>query len=232
MRNAEKEEQLKKEAEAEEARDKAAWDAKMKTKPKPKKKAKKASKKMDIDDPPGDEEMKEPDAKVEVVEQGYAVKIVPGAGPTFTIRKGDKVSFKDDPLPWTVEKVRAEEVSVDLKRGERTKNTVATKLIPAIDEKDLKTPTGWYRIVGVVTHKGQDANAGHYIGYARESEIPAKGPLQPKQPARWLKFDDERTTVVDDAHMQQLYGGTGDMQMGYLCIYAECEPWEEDAIRS
>merc|ERR1719510_293022 len=173
------------------------------------------------------------DQKVEVVDNGMAVKIIRGVGPTFTIRQGDKVKCKSDPEPWTVSKLRTEDPAsptIDLTRGENTKNTLP-KFVSKVDaEPTLKKPTGFYRIVGLVTHKGQSAASGHYIGYAREPGRPAKG-FREKKEARWLKFDDEYTSVVDDAHMQQLYGGTGDMQMGYLCVYAECEPWEEDAIR-
>jgi len=236
-RQAAKEAALKKEADKEKARAKAAWEAKL-----GKGKKKDGDKAMDVDEPSPapkgddkkeatekDEEMKEP-AKVELIEKGFAVKIMRGVGPAFIVRKGDKVKIAEDPEPWTVDKVRAEEVTVDLKRGDRTKNALPGTLEPA-PEASLKKPTGWYRIVGLVTHKGQSAAAGHYIGYAREPDKPAKGPYGEKLPARWLKFDDDRTTVVDDSHVKQLYGGTGDMQMGYLCVYAECEPWEEDSIR-
>lgn len=234
-----KEKALKAEAEKEKARAKAKWDKKMGRDAKGNK-MKDGDKAMDVDDAPSkdekkdaqdskDEEMKEP-AKVEVIEKGFAVKIVRGAGPAFIVRKGDKVKIAEDPEPWTVDKVRAEEVTVDLKRGDHVKNALPNTLKPAA-EASLGKPTGWYRIVGLVTHKGQSAGAGHYIGYGREPDKPAKGPYGEKMPARWLKFDDDRTTVVDDAHVKQLYGGTGDMQMGYLCVYAECEPWEEDSIR-
>merc|ERR1719461_2824013 len=115
-----------------------------------------------------DEEMKEA-TKVEVIEKGFAVKIMRGVGPAFIVRKGDKVKLPEDPEPWTVDKVRAEEVSVDLKRGDRTKNALPASLQPA-PEAALQKPTGWYRIVGLVTHKGQSAASGHYIGYAREPQ--------------------------------------------------------------
>merc|ERR1711879_378476 len=122
---------LKAEADKEKARAEAAWAAKM-----AKGKKKDGDKAMDVDestpapkdeakDAAGakDEEMKEA-TKVEVIEKGFAVKIMRGVGPAFIVRKGDKVQCAEDPEPWTVDKVRADEVTVDLKRGDRTKNAL------------------------------------------------------------------------------------------------------------
>jgi len=185
---------------------------------------------MDIDE----KETKENAEKVnvEVVEHGFGVSIKRGAGPVFIVRKGSKVRVKNESSDWTVSKIHADGPTIDLVAGERVKNTIPELLSPTKDDDEIKLskPTGYYRIVGLVTHKGQSANSGHYIGYAREPAVKAKG-ARKATPARWLKFDDEYTSVVDDAHMIQLYGGTGDMQMGYICIYKECDVWEEDEER-
>jgi len=202
--------------------------------------AKKKSMAMDIDEKDEVKEKKKEAAKntvstdnvdVEVVEQGFGVRIKRGAGPVFIIRKGSKVRVKNESSDWTVSKIHVDGPTVDLVKGERKKNTIPEYLSPISNEEiKLSKPTGYYRIVGLVTHKGLSANSGHYIGYAREPAVPASG-ARPKQPARWLKFDDDYTSIVDDAHIQQLFGGTGDMQMGYICIYKECEVWEEDEVR-
>lgn len=187
---------------------------------------------MDIDEKETDLKEDTDKVDVEIVEQGFGVSIKRGAGPVFIVRKGSKVRVKNESSDWTVSKINADGPTVDLVKGERKKNTIPEYLSPttATDEIKLKMPTGYYRIVGLVTHKGQSSSSGHYIGYARERAVKATASRQ-KQPARWLKFDDEYTTVVDDAHIQQLFGGTGDMQMGYICIYKECDVWEEDEVR-
>jgi len=194
---------------------------------------------MDIDEKGTDLKENVENVDVEVVEHGFGVKIKRGAGPVFIVRKGSKVRVKNESSDWVVSKIHADGPTVDLVKGERKKNTIPENLSPTDydekkssddDEIKLSKPTGYYRIVGLVTHKGQSASSGHYIGYAREPAVKADGPRKAR-PARWLKFDDEYTMEVDDAHMQQLYGGTGDMQMGYICIYKECDVWEEDEER-
>jgi len=187
---------------------------------------------MEIDEKETDLKENTENIDVEVVEHGFGVRIKRGAGPVFIVRKGSKVRVKNESSDWTVSKIHADGPTVDLVKGERKKNTIPENLSPTTDDEEIKLskPTGYYRIVGLVTHKGQSANSGHYIGYAREPAVKACGSKK-GQPARWLKFDDEYTSEVDDAHMQQLYGGTGDMQMGYICIYKECEVWEEDEER-
>lgn len=201
--------------------------------------AKKKGMAMDIDEKKTDLKENMENVDVEVVEHGFGVSIKRGAGPVFVVRAGSKVRVKNESSDWVVSKIHADGPTVDLVAGERKRNTIPENLSPTEcdekkssddDEIKLSKPTGYYRIVGLVTHKGQSASSGHYIGYAREPATKADGPKKAR-PARWLKFDDEYTMEVDDAHIQQLYGGTGDMQMGYICIYKECEVWEEDEER-
>jgi len=76
-------------------------------------------------------------------------------------------------------------------------------------EKEKETElneTGFYELVGLVTHKGLSANSGHYIGYAKDAK---RG---------WIKYDDEVVTEVSPDEVKKLYGG-GQWQMGYECFY-------------
>merc|ERR1719334_2587786 len=80
--------------------------------------------------------------------------------------------------------------------------------------------TGYYRLRGVVTHKGLSAQSGHYIGYVLD---PKKG---------WIQFDDEYSTEVHAEHVKQLYGGTGHTQMSYVCYYERLAAGGEDKIQN
>jgi len=66
--------------------------------------------------------------------------------------------------------------------------------------------SGYYELMGLVTHKGLSANSGHYIGYVKDVK---RG---------WLKFDDDIVTEVPEDDIKKLYGG-GQWQMGYECFY-------------
>ncbi|ETO34143.1 ubiquitin specific protease 14-like isoform 1 [Reticulomyxa filosa] len=76
----------------------------------------------------------------------------------------------------------------------------------AMDVDPSSNESGYYELIGLVTHKGLSANSGHYIGYVKD---PKRG---------WLKFDDEVVTEVSADDIKKLYGG-GQWQMGYECFY-------------
>jgi len=86
-----------------------------------------------------------------------------------------------------------------------------------IDEKEeekvdlSKLESGYYELIGLITHKGLGANSGHYIGYAKDSK---RG---------WIKYDDDVVSSVKDDEIKTLYGG-GQWQMGYQCFYRKMEP--------
>jgi len=66
--------------------------------------------------------------------------------------------------------------------------------------------SGQYELQSVVTHKGRDADSGHYIGWVKQPD------------GRWFKFDDAVVTEVKEAEIVALSGG-GDWHMAYLVIY-------------
>lgn len=70
--------------------------------------------------------------------------------------------------------------------------------------------SGFYELIGLITHKGLSANSGHYIGYSKDTK---RG---------WLKFDDDVVTEVKEDDIKKLYGG-GQWQMGYVCFYRKIE---------
>jgi hypothetical protein len=72
-------------------------------------------------------------------------------------------------------------------------------------------PAGWtgtYELHGIVTHKGRDADSGHYIGWVRQS--PGS--------RFWWKYDDDKVSETNTEEIMTLKGG-GDKDMAYLVFY-------------
>jgi len=78
-----------------------------------------------------------------------------------------------------------------------------------LENQELQT--GYYELIGLVTHKGLSANSGHYIGYVKTEK---RG---------WLKFDDENVAEINEQDLKNLYGG-GQWQMAYELFYRKVEP--------
>jgi len=77
-----------------------------------------------------------------------------------------------------------------------------------ISPDPLENQNGLYELIAIVSHQGMYAEGGHYIGWAKESQD------------RWIKFDDDKVSVVDDAQIQKLDGrGGGDWHIAYLLLY-------------
>lgn len=67
---------------------------------------------------------------------------------------------------------------------------------------------GNYDLHSIVTHKGQSADGGHYMGYARQG----------KGSSSWWKYDDDTVTeTTTDAILK--YSGGGDINTAYLAFY-------------
>jgi ubiquitin carboxyl-terminal hydrolase 14 len=76
-------------------------------------------------------------------------------------------------------------------------------------------PTGRYQLIAVLTHQGRSSDAGHYIAWTN------------KKDDKWVKYDDETTTVVNFTDVLELKGG-GDWHMAYICVYKRMEiPFSE-----
>ncbi|MES1915698.1 MAG: hypothetical protein MHM6MM_007609 [Cercozoa sp. M6MM] len=71
--------------------------------------------------------------------------------------------------------------------------------------------TGTYELHGVLTHKGESANSGHYIGWSKSST------------GQWHKFDDHKVTPVDEDEIHKLAGG-GQWDMAYMLFYSKVQP--------
>jgi ubiquitin carboxyl-terminal hydrolase 14 len=65
-----------------------------------------------------------------------------------------------------------------------------------------------YELHSIVTHKGREADSGHYIGWVR----------QEAGSDFWWKYDDADVTEVSTQDILALSGG-GDRDMSYLTFY-------------
>ena len=74
--------------------------------------------------------------------------------------------------------------------------------------------TGIYELHSLVTHKGRDADGGHYIGWVRQ----APGS------SYWWKYDDDKVTETTTDVVMTLRGGSGDDHINYLTFYKYREP--------
>ncbi|TIA93624.1 hypothetical protein E3P99_00107 [Wallemia hederae] len=90
--------------------------------------------------------------------------------------------------------------------------------LDALIDDDLKkdvgcSKSGLYDLVGIVTHKGVNADGGHYIGWVR-------GDVHKSEEERdnWYKFDDNKVTKVSQDKIAQLEGG-GEDSVAYMLLY-------------
>ena len=68
--------------------------------------------------------------------------------------------------------------------------------------------TGMYELHSIVTHKGRDADGGHYIGWVRQEPGSAK----------WWQYNDDVVSEVNQTEIMLLCGG-GDRDIAYLAFY-------------
>ena len=81
------------------------------------------------------------------------------------------------------------------------KSAIFSKLLP-------DNFCGEYELMGVVTHKGADADSGHYIAWVRQEE----------GSQYWWKYDDDKVSEVTWEQIVALKGG-GDWATAYLNFY-------------
>jgi len=92
---------------------------------------------------------------------------------------------------------------------------VEMKPADALDEYD----TGYYELIGVVSHKGRTADGGHYVGWVKHKKADRKETKEDQ----WILFDDEDVTFENWSNMVglsiDLQGGKADTQIAYINIY-------------
>jgi len=83
------------------------------------------------------------------------------------------------------------------------------KMEEADVNKELVNDTGYYQLSAVISHKGRDADGGHYVAWVRQ------------QDDEWLLFDDQTVSPCTTEDVKRLTGhGGADWHIAYLCIYS------------
>jgi len=105
------------------------------------------------------------------------------------------------------------EADVEMKDADEVlKEAIATGL--SLEQVD----TGYYDLVGIVSHKGRTADGGHYVGWTLRQKADKEN-----KDDMWLCYDDEtvseRTWKDITGVSMQLQGGVADSQIAYINIY-------------
>ncbi|TIC12007.1 cysteine proteinase [Wallemia mellicola] len=92
------------------------------------------------------------------------------------------------------------------------------KELDELVDEDLKndigsSKSGLYDLVGIVTHKGVNADGGHYIGWVRGDVHKGE-----EHQDDWYKFDDNKVSKISKEKIAQLEGG-GEDSVAYLLLY-------------
>lgn len=92
-----------------------------------------------------------------------------------------------------------------------TEEASTSSVEDALEKESIDNTTGWYELFAIVSHQGRTANSGHYVGWVKDDEHD-----------RWLKFDDDKVSVVDEETIKNLSGG-GDFHMAYELLYRKMD---------
>uniref|UniRef100_A0A667ZSB7 Ubiquitin carboxyl-terminal hydrolase n=1 Tax=Myripristis murdjan TaxID=586833 RepID=A0A667ZSB7_9TELE len=117
------------------------------------------------------------------------------------------------PAYLTVQMVRffyKEKESVNAKVLKMVKKSDAAKEVkyePFSFPDDLgSNNSGYYDLQAVLTHQGRSSSSGHYVGWVKRKEDD------------WVKFDDDKVSVVSPEDILRLSGG-GDWHIAYVLLY-------------
>ncbi|KAG9339206.1 hypothetical protein JZ751_024065 [Albula glossodonta] len=66
--------------------------------------------------------------------------------------------------------------------------------------------SGYYDLQAVLTHQGRSSSSGHYVAWVKRKED------------EWVKFDDDKVSVVSPEDILRLSGG-GDWHIAYVLLY-------------
>uniref|UniRef100_A0A672ZUX4 Ubiquitin carboxyl-terminal hydrolase n=1 Tax=Sphaeramia orbicularis TaxID=375764 RepID=A0A672ZUX4_9TELE len=117
------------------------------------------------------------------------------------------------PAYLTVQMVRffyKEKESVNakvLKLSKKSDKAKEVKYEPFSFPEDLgSNNSGYYDLQAVLTHQGRSSSSGHYVGWVKRKED------------EWVKFDDDKVSVVSPEDILRLSGG-GDWHIAYVLLY-------------
>ena len=123
--------------------------------------------------------------------------------------KGESGDKEDVPMSEDGSATVAEEIA-DAKPTEET--LIGKGLPPKFQGK--------YELFAVVTHKGRDADGGHYMGWVKAEHQGETAKIQESDEdnADWFVFDDDEVSPCKTEDVLKLKGG-GDWHMSYLNFY-------------
>lgn len=79
--------------------------------------------------------------------------------------------------------------------------------------------TGYFELVGIISHKGRTGDGGHYVGWTFNK----KGNAKEKTDDQWICYDDETVSCHNFKNIMgvdiDLQGGRADTQISYINIY-------------
>jgi len=130
--------------------------------------------------------------------------------PRTDVSDKDKEKSKETPAKFSEkEREKEQKAKEDRDFAEAVANKIKEGKLQPTDT------SGWYELNGAVTHKGRNADSGHYVGWVRENIDAAPG-----TPAgdKWLKFDDDVVSPANSQEILDLCGG-GDWHMAYILFY-------------
>ncbi|MEQ2191932.1 Ubiquitin carboxyl-terminal hydrolase 14, partial [Xenoophorus captivus] len=87
--------------------------------------------------------------------------------------------------------------------------------------------SGYYDLQAVLTHQGRSSSSGHYVGWVKRKEgnhirdnrsLLNQYPLYTLRSHEWIKFDDDKVSVVSPEDILRLSGG-GDWHIAYVLLY-------------
>ncbi len=70
--------------------------------------------------------------------------------------------------------------------------------------------SGLYELCAVISHKGRDADGGHYVAWVKKA-------------GAWLVFDDDHVSQVSQDDIERLKG-QGESHIAYMLLYRAFDP--------
>lgn len=106
----------------------------------------------------------------------------------------------------------AEEQAQKKKReddGSATDTSISTKIEEAVSSP-AGNHSGYYELCAVISHKGRDADGGHYVSWVKKKDV-------------WLVCDDANVAVVSEEDIKHLKG-SGEAHIAYVLMYRSRDP--------
>uniref|UniRef100_A0AAQ5ZLP4 Ubiquitin carboxyl-terminal hydrolase n=1 Tax=Amphiprion ocellaris TaxID=80972 RepID=A0AAQ5ZLP4_AMPOC len=110
-------------------------------------------------------------------------------------------------LPVRSKFKEVEDKKLEKQQQKKPDSAKEVKYEPFSFQDDLgSNNSGYYDLQAVLTHQGRSSSSGHYVGWVKRKED------------EWVKFDDDKVSVVSPEDILRLSGG-GDWHIAYVLLY-------------